>query len=84
MKSSGSFPQLLITEREVKLPKATLFVGKSKNYAGGLLSKFALLIKDMLMKIKLPLLLSQAKQRSLGRPFATDTTAEEQQQEITR
>ena len=36
------------------------------------------------LKIKLPLLLSQAKQRSLGRPFATDTTAEEQQQEITR
>ncbi|XP_068751786.1 serine/threonine-protein kinase MRCK alpha-like isoform X3 [Montipora capricornis] len=26
----------------------------------------------------------KAKQRSLGRPFATDTTAEEQQQEITR
>ena len=28
--------------------------------------------------------LLQAKQRSLGRPFATDTTAEDQQQEISR
>ena len=28
--------------------------------------------------------LTQAKQRSLGRPFPSDTTAEDQQQEISR
>ena len=30
------------------------------------------------------MLLKKAKQRRVGRPFATDTTAEEQQQEIER
>lgn len=75
MKSSGSFPQLLITEREVKLPNATLY--------HKIIDLLVVHYQNLLL-LKLPLLLSQAKQRSLGRPFATDTTAEEQQQEITR